>query len=177
MTSGKTLILVGEPHGHSHAIARAIGLRMRNSNHRVEVGDLATGANPSPSDYAAVIMGTEAARIRDRRALANFISLHRSALQSIPTGLFVVCNSRESRADPRAFIEAFETAVGWRAQFAAAFQGGPNGVMSGSLRRFLLACLRVIDGSVAARGVDELTALADAMANELARPRFSSRQT
>jgi hypothetical protein len=36
------------------------------------------------------------------------------------------------------------------------------------LRKLLLASLRLMDGSVADRGVKELTALADAMTNELA---------
>lgn len=165
--SGKTLIVVAEPHGYTHAIARAIALRMRTAGHRVDVTDAASGINPAPDDYDAVILGAEASRHRDRRVIGDYISSHRTGLQDRPTGLFILCNS----TDPSRLIDAFETRVGWRARFAAAFSYGALGRTSGMLRKFLLAALRLIDGSVADRGVKELTALADAMANELAKPR------
>ena len=41
--SAKTLIVVAEPHGYTHAIARAIALRMRTAGHRVDVTDAASG--------------------------------------------------------------------------------------------------------------------------------------
>jgi len=164
---GKTLIVVAEPHGYTHAIARAIALRMRNAGHRVDVSDAASGMNPPPDEYDAVILGAEASRHRDRRVIGDYISSHRIGLQDRPTGLFILCNSD----DPSRLIDAFETRVGWRARFAAAFSYGAVGRTSGMLRKILLAALRLLDGSVADRGIQELTALADAMANELAKPR------
>src|SRR5262245_50199168 len=115
MTRRKTLILVGEPHGYTQAIASAIALRMRKAGHRVDVTDAVGGSNPPPDDYDAVIIGAEATRKRDRRLIGEYIASHRARLQGIPTGLFILCSA--TRSDPRHFIDAFETRVGWRARF------------------------------------------------------------
>jgi menaquinone-dependent protoporphyrinogen IX oxidase len=166
----KTLILVAEPHGYTHAIARAIATRMRIAGQHVDVSDSVGGLNPPPDDYDAVILGAESARPRDRRVLGDYIASHRNRLQSIPTGLFILCGSG-ARMDPHRFVDAFETRVGLRARFAAVFSYGRMSRTSGLIRRILLASLRMLDGSVADRGVKELTALADAMTNELAKAR------
>ncbi len=165
----KTLILVAEPHGYTHAIASAIALRMRTAGQHVDVSDAVGGENP-PDDYDAVILGADSARHRDRRVIGDYIASHRNRLQSIPTGLFILCNSG-ARTDPHRFVDAFETRVGLRARFAAVFSYGPLARGRSLIRRILLASLRVVDGSVADRGVTELTALADAMTNELVKSR------
>src|SRR5262249_49529143 len=123
ITRGKTLILVAEQHGYTHAIARALAQRMRNAGHRVDVSDAIGGATPVPDEYDAVILGAEASRNRDRRVIGDYVVAHRTALQHIPTGLFLVCNS----PDALYHIDAFETRVGWRARFAAAFCCGAIG--------------------------------------------------
>src|SRR6476620_4529360 len=166
----KTLILVAEPHGYTHAIARAIALRMRTAGQHVDVSDAVGGTNPPPDEYDAVILGADSARHRDRRVIGDYIANHRSRLQSIPTGLFILCNSG-ARTDPHRFVDAFETRVGLRARFAAVFSYGPVARGRSLIRRILLASLRVIDGGVADRGARELTALADAMTNELVKSR------
>src|SRR5262245_40037461 len=104
-TPGRTLILVAEQHGYTHAIARAIAQRMRKAGHRVDVSDAIGGATPVPDEYDAVILGAEATRNRDRRVISDYVVAHRSALQHIPTGLFLVCNSN----DTLRHIDAFET--------------------------------------------------------------------
>jgi menaquinone-dependent protoporphyrinogen IX oxidase len=165
--ASKTLILVAEQHGCTHAIARALALRMRKGGHRVDVTDAAGGSAPLPQEYDAVILGTEAGRNRDRRMIGDYVVTHRAALQHIPTGLFLVCNS----ADALRHIDAFETRVGWRARFAAAFSYGGVSPSIGFVRRVLLAILLRLEGAVAERGIKELTALSDAMMNELTKRR------
>src|SRR3954465_9495750 len=103
----RTLILVPEQHGYPHAIARAIAQRMRIANHRVDISDVARGATPPPDGYDAVIFGAEARRPRDRRLLGDYIAGHRSDLERIPTGLFLFCDWRTSKADPQIVIETF----------------------------------------------------------------------
>ena len=168
---GKTLIVVAEPHGYTHAIASTIALRMRSGGHRVDVSDIHVARGLQPEDYDAVILGTEAGRRRDRHMICDYIASHRAPLQKVPTGLFVVCNSRTSRSDPQHFIESLEDRVGWRARFAAAFSFGAFGRTRYLVRRLLLASLRQIDGSIANRATRELVELADALTNELAKPR------
>src|SRR5262245_54106937 len=117
----KTLILVAEPHGCTQAIARAMALRLRAAGHRVDVNDVVSATNSPPDGYDAVIVGAEPSRKRDRRIIGNYISRHRPWLQGIPTGLFILSSTRPN---PREDVEAFETRVGWRAQFAAVFSYG-----------------------------------------------------
>lgn len=164
---GRTLILVAEHHGYTHAIARALATRLRKAGHWVDVSDAEAGTLPSPDAYDAVILGAEARRHRDRRVIGDYIVMHRQALHQMPTGLFLLCDSSNALRH----IDEFETRVGWRARFAAAFTYGSLGFVRGVMRSVLHAFLRHIEGSVADRGVKELTALADAMLGDLGKPR------
>ena len=165
----KTLILVAERNTSTHSIANAIASRMRAAGQSVDISDATSGVQPPADDYDAVILGAEATAHRDRRLLGEYIARHRARLQAIPTGLFLLCSS--DRRDPQRFVDAFETRVGMRATFAALFSYGRLRPVSGVFRGLLAAVLRYIDGSVADRGVKELTALADAMTNALTKSR------
>ena len=101
------------------------------------------------------------------RVIADYIVMHRSTLHQMPTGLFLLCDSTNALRH----IDDFETRVGWRARFAAAFTYGSLGFVRGMMRSILHAFLRHIEGSVADRGVKELTALADAMLGDLGKAR------
>ncbi len=164
---GRTLILVAEHHGYTYAIARALAARMRKAGQWVDVRGAEGGTLPSPDGYDAVILGAEARRHRDRRVIADYIVMHRSTLHQMPTGLFLLCDSTNALRH----IDEFETRVGWRARFAAAFTYGSLGFVRGMMRSILHAFLRHIEGSVADRGVKELTALADAMLGDLGKAR------
>jgi menaquinone-dependent protoporphyrinogen IX oxidase len=164
---GRTLIVVAEHHGYTHAIARALAVRMRKAGQWVDVSDADGGALPSPDGYDAVILGAEARRHRDRRIIGDYVVTHRSALHQMPTGLFLLCDS----ANALRHIDEFETRVGWRARFAAAFTHGSLGFARGLMRSVLHALLCHLEGSVADRGVKELTALADAMLTDLRKGR------
>ncbi|HEY5928210.1 MAG TPA: flavodoxin domain-containing protein [Kofleriaceae bacterium] len=167
---GRTLILVAESHGHTHAVATAIASRMRTAGHVVDVRDANSGSQPAADDYDAIILGADAAVKRDRRVLGDYVANHRGRLHDIPTGLFLVCES-DRGADPHHFVDAFETRLGMRARFAAVFSYGRLRTFSNLLRSLLVAVLHYIDGAVADRGAKELRALADAMMNEVAKSR------
>jgi menaquinone-dependent protoporphyrinogen IX oxidase len=165
----RTLILVAEPHGHSHAVATALASRMRTSGHQVDVRD-ANGGLPGASDYDAVILGADVAAKRDRRLLGEYVASHRQRLKDIPTGLFLVCRP-DRTTDARHCVDSFETRLGMRARFAAVFSYGRLRPITVILRAVLLATLHRIDGAIIDRGAAELRALADSMMNELASSR------
>jgi menaquinone-dependent protoporphyrinogen IX oxidase len=165
----RTLILVAESHGHSHAVATALASRMRTSGHHVDVRD-ASGGLPGASEYDAVILGADVAVKRDRRLLGDWVASHRQRLKDIPTGLFIVCGP-DRGTDARHCVDSFETRLGMRARFAAVFSYGRLRPITVILRAVLLAALHRIDGAIVDRGAGELRALADSMMHELASSR------
>jgi len=165
----RTLILVAEPHGHSHAVATALASRMRTAGHHVDVRD-ANGGLPGANEYDAVILGADVAVKRDRRLLGEYVANHRQRLNDIPTGLFIVCRP-DRTTDARHCLDSFETRLGMRARFAAVFSYGRLRPITVILRAVLLATLHHIDGTIIERGAAELRALADSMMNELAKSR------
>ena len=89
----------------------------------------------------------------------------------MPTALFLSYDWRTRRPDPKRFIDAFESDVGWQARFAAALFDGTFSIARLLARSVLLAALRTVDGAAAHASVPEVTALADAVTHELARHR------
>jgi menaquinone-dependent protoporphyrinogen IX oxidase len=160
----RVLIIVPESHGYPHAAARAIAQRIRSGHHRVDINDVE--GSPPPDEYDCVLLGAEANRQRDRRLVGDYIASNRHKLELKATGLFLLCSSRATRANPRSSVEMFETQVGWRARFAAAFLCDRIGLARGFVRQLLLSVLRTIDGAVTDRSAKELAALAEAVVRE-----------
>lgn len=165
----KTLIVVAGEFGDSMTIAQALGQRLRRRGHVVEVGDALAHTPPSPEEFQAVIIGTEPGQPRDRRALGDYIARHRTKLENLATGLFIVNNQKRRRIASQ--VEAFASVVNWKPTFAASLQVRKRAGMRAVLRYTLRAALSLLTSTRNVANADEITELAEAITRELARSR------
>jgi hypothetical protein len=165
----KTLIVVAGEFGDSMTIAQALGQRLRRRGHVVEVGNALAHTPPSPEEFQAVIIGTEPGQPRDRRALGDYIARHRTKLENLATGLFIVNNQKRRRIASQ--VEAFASTVNWRPTFAASLEVRKRVGMRAVLRYTLRAALGLLTSTRSLANADEITELAEAITRELARGR------
>ena len=163
----RALIIVADAHGNTMRVAQALGVCLRRRGHIVDVGDALATSMPAPTDYAAVILGAELGRARDRRAIGDYILRYRDKLERIATGLFVLGGARD-RIASRRYVEAFGRAVSWRPDFSTALPRMQTQYVRALFRRVLVSSLRRLSGSHNVSDADdEVADLANAIAREV----------
>jgi menaquinone-dependent protoporphyrinogen IX oxidase len=153
------------------SIAEALRDRLRVRGHLVDVGSASTPLKP-PSEYDAVIIGTELGIARDRRAIGDYISRHRERLDALASGLFVIARRRSHIA--RRHVDAFASELSWHPKFAAALERDSTSRFRSMMRNGLIAMLERLTGSRNGSNTDDVSELADAIAGELQRNRAAT---
>ena len=166
----RALIVVADAHGNTMRVAQALGNHLRQRGQLVDVGDALATVMPAPTDYEAVILGTELGQARDRRVIGDYITRHRDKLGAVATGLFVLSPARTG-VESRRHIDAFVRTVRWNPDFAATLSCRNSEPLRTLVRRALVAMLRRLAGSNDGINADEVTELADAINREVRRAR------
>jgi len=110
----RILVLYATSQGQTRKIANAIGETMRASGLDVDVIEAEGTIDPSPDDYAGVIVAASVHAGGYQKAVGDWLRAHRDQLSRVPTAFVSVCLSilskneegrREAEAIPQRFVD------------------------------------------------------------------------
>lgn len=114
-----TLVIYGTTDGQTAKIATALASTLRKCGLWVEVVEAGPDWDPSPEDYAAVIVAASVHAGGYQRRLTAWVRSHAKALEARPTAFVSVClaivkPTPDVLRDLAAITERFFSATGWR---------------------------------------------------------------
>lgn len=138
------LVAYGTGEGQTAKIADRIVDELRDHGHTadaVDVTELESGV--AVDDYDAVLVGASIHGGKHQSAVRTFVSTHRDALATQPTGFFQVCLTaispdEEKRAAAAQYVDEFVDATGWHPDRIAIFGGALRYSEYGFLKRVVL---------------------------------------
>ena len=123
------LLLHASTHGHTSRIAARIADVLAAEGIRVDTRKAPLGgADPSPADYDAVIVGASIHAGHHQKEIVAWARRHRTTLATRPSAFFSVCltaadDTEESRAATRQYLDEFAEATGWTPTRTTTFAG------------------------------------------------------
>jgi menaquinone-dependent protoporphyrinogen oxidase len=124
----QALIVFASTHGHTAKIVSAVARAVREDGLEVDVRDVSSAAELSPSAYDAVIVGASVHGGRHQHEIVDWAKRHHILLSGMPSAFFSVClsaadDTAESREATRSYIDDFEDDTGWTPRRALSFAG------------------------------------------------------
>jgi len=118
MSLPRVLVLYATTDGHTRKVALALAEPLRSAGLDVDVVNARDTLNPSPEDYAGVIVAASVHAGGYSRAVRRWVKSHANALQGRPTAFVSVClavleKSEKANADLQAILQRFFTETGW----------------------------------------------------------------
>ena len=174
----RVLVLFASSYGQTRAIAQAIGARLRDRGHVVEVADSSCGLSclPPPDDYDAVVIGSRVEIGKHAKDVVAYARRHRERLAAMPSAFFSVCMAAAgaTEADPGGYLARFAADSGWRAPRAIAIAGALKYRRYGWLTRQVMRAIAKRGGHATDTSRDheytdwaQVDAFADAVADDL----------
>lgn len=124
MATNRVLVVFHSSEGQSERVARRIAAVLREAGDTVEVA--AAESAPSPVGYTGVVAGDAIHYQRHSRELMHWLTVHRDALTTMPTGLFQLSlvSAKPRHADAaHHFVDALRGATGFEPDVVGEFGG------------------------------------------------------
>jgi len=117
-TDADALVVYASTHGHTARIAGRIAHAMREAGLEVDLRDVASAADVQPDRYDVVVVGALLHKEHHQKAIADWVSACREALEQRPSLFFSVSlsaaeDSEEGRAATQRCIDEFCVDTGW----------------------------------------------------------------
>lgn len=106
----QALIVYASTHGHTAKIAAAVARAVRENGLEVEVRNVSSAAQLSPSAYDSVIVGASVHGGRHQHEIVDWAKRHHILLSGMPSAFFSVClsaadDTAESGEATRSYID------------------------------------------------------------------------
>lgn len=141
------LVAYATSHGQTQAIAQALGARLRERGHHVDVVDASEPGGPGPAGYDAIILGSRIHGDAFARSIRRYVRKHRACLHNQMVAVFSVGMSAAARtSDPSSAIDRFCRASGLAPGRSATFAGALPYRKYGPVLRFLMKRIAAKNG-------------------------------
>ena len=122
------LVLYASTHGHTAKIATRVAEALEHAGHAVDLRRVDAHDEPSPADYAAVVVGGSIHAGHHQRELVGWVRRHATSLSAMPSAFFSVSLSAaddtdEARAVSRGYVDDLVDGTGWTPRRTASFAG------------------------------------------------------
>jgi menaquinone-dependent protoporphyrinogen oxidase len=114
----RALVVYASTHGHTAKIAARLAQAMRTDDLEVDVLEVASAEDADLGRYDVAVVGASLHKEHHQRAIADWVTERRAALEQRPSVFFSVSlsaadDSDESRAASRRCIDEFCAQTGW----------------------------------------------------------------
>jgi menaquinone-dependent protoporphyrinogen oxidase len=118
LRGANALVVYASRHGHTVKIASRIAHAMRAQGLAVDLRDVARADDAQPGGYDIVVVGASLHKEQHQKAIADWVTARREALEQRPSVFFSVSlsaaeDSEESRAATQRCIDEFCAQTGW----------------------------------------------------------------
>ena len=114
--AANALVIYASTHGHTAKIAARVAGAMQGAGLRVDVVDVATGADADPTGYDLIVVGASLHKEHHQRTIVDWVAAHREALEQRPSAFLSVSLSAADESAHSAVqgcIDAFCEQTGW----------------------------------------------------------------
>ena len=124
----KILIVYASDHGHTAKIASRIAETLRAGGVAADLRGFGAGAELSPPDYDAVVVGASIHAGHHQRDIVDWTKHHAATLNGMPSAFFSVSlaaadETEESARETRKYIDDFLDETGWTPRRAVPVAG------------------------------------------------------